>query len=184
MWEMKKSIKTAQISFATGIAGALVSLGGGYYVGHYANAPHAQTTKVQQTQTKQPESSSSTQKPQIEYVNELRTKRGLKPLNEDQGLNNSAKAKADDIVAKGYYGHTAANGDPFYFLIYKNRPGLRQVGENLNKCMPTLELAFQTWEESPEHLKNIVNPNFTLYGSAMVWNPNDSCFIYVNHFGN
>lgn len=133
--------------------------------------------------TRPPETSSAAERPLIDYVNEVRSERKLTALREDPGLDQSAKAKAEDMAARNYWEHTTPDGDPFYFAIQKIRPGLISYGENLAECYNSNAARIDAWKKSEGHLANMIRPDFTLYGTATVWDSDKNCMITVNHFG-
>lgn len=172
----KKARSVSKIEFA--IIGVLAIIGWGTSAWQFEHKPApAAVPKVQQGQT-----SSISQKPQLEYVNAIRAAHGLAPLAEDPQLDRTAQLKATDEATRHYYSHSTPDGKPFDQLIYSNYPALRRTGENLARC-DTLDEAFTAFEKSPEHLANIINPNFTLFGSYLAFDTADKCPVIVNHFG-
>lgn len=143
--------------------------------------PAAGTTQVV-AQPKQPALSTVQSKPQLDYVNQIRADHGLAPLKEDQRLDASAADKAADLIAENYFAHTSPQRGEFYTFIYK-QISVRKAGENLGECYPTGEAAFAAFVGSPEHYVNIVDPAFNIFGSALVYQPNDHCLLWVDHFG-
>lgn len=124
------------------------------------------------------------QKSQISYVNAIRAQHGLPALTEDTRLDTSSQQKADDLISSNYWDHTSPAGRPFYSWIYAQIPTLHVSGENLGRCYQGDEdQLFQAFVNSPEHLENIINPNFTIFGSALEWNASMKCEIFVNQFG-
>lgn len=128
--------------------------------------------------------SEASQKPQIDYVNEIRAQHQLPALKADSRLDVSSKAKADDLIAGQYWDHTNSIGRPFYSWIYEQIPTLHTSGENLGKCYQGDEdKLFEAFVNSPEHLENIINPNYTIFGSAIEWDNTRHCEIFVDQFG-
>lgn len=121
--------------------------------------------------------------PLITLVNEARAEKGVAPLISDQLFNETAELKAQDMVAKNYYGHDPNDGTEFGDIIFKHRPESTRVAENLAQCYKTNEETVEAWKKSPEHYATMIDPEFTRYGTAMVWEADHSCYITVNHFG-
>lgn len=137
----------------------------------------------QYVEPKQPAISAIQEKPQLDYLNAIRTQHGLPALTEDSRLDASAKAKADDLIALHYWAHDNPQGRPFYSWILDAVPNLHRYGENLGKCQPNEQILFQAFTDSPEHLQNMVDPTFSIFGSAAEWDNTLHCEIYVNQFG-
>lgn len=126
--------------------------------------------------------SSDTETPFIVAINEIRVADNLKPLTADPTLDKTARIKADDMAAKNYFDHNAPDGTPWSDFIYKNRPGSDGFAENIAQCYPTNHDTIIGWVNSPSHFKNIVNPEWTKYGTATVYDEDQKCYITVNHF--
>lgn len=125
----------------------------------------------------------TTMKPTIEYVNAIRAERGLPALKDDPQLDTSALNKAKDMLARNYYDHKDPTGQSFEKFILAQEPGLEEGGENIGRCYKNQDEVYAAFKNSPTHLANIVDPDFTLYGSAMVWNESKHCMYWVDHFG-
>lgn len=161
----------------------LVILGAGWIVAVISLTGRQPATVVHPVvQAKQPALSQVQSKPQLDYVNQIRADHGLAPLKEDQRLDASAADKAGDLIAENYFAHTSPQRGAFYTFIYK-QISVSKAGENLGECYPTSEAAFAAFVASPEHYVNIVDPAFNIFGSALVWQPNDHCMLWVDHFG-
>lgn len=118
-------------------------------------------------------------------VNRERTKKGLSTLKENDMLSTSAKLKAEDILLKNYWAHISPAGvEPWYFM---NKVGYKfnYAGENLAKNFYSSEDVVRDWMKSPDHRKNILDPNFTEYGIWMEVGvlEGTSTIIIVQHFG-
>jgi uncharacterized protein YkwD len=129
-----------------------------------------------------PALSTTQSKPQLDYVNQIRADHGVAPLREDPRLDASAADKAADLISENYFAHTSPQRGAFYTFIYK-QVSVRKAGENLDECQADNEAAFAAFVASPEHLDNILDPAFNIFGSALVYQPNDHCLLWVDHFG-
>jgi uncharacterized YkwD family protein len=99
----------------------------------------------------------------LEQVNAARAQAGLRALKIDFRLVETARAKSQDMVDNGYFGHTSPSmGSPFDQI---RRAGIsyRYAGENIAGSS-TAQRAFQMWMQSPGHRANILNANFTHIG--------------------
>ncbi|MGI5839101.1 MAG: peptidoglycan-binding protein [bacterium] len=103
----------------------------------------------------------------VEMVNRERALVGLIPLAVDKQLVLVARAKAQDMIDKGYFAHQSPTyGSPFEQM---RAAGIsyRYAGENLAGA-PTLDQAHSGLMNSEGHRKNILNPNFTHIGIGVV----------------
>ncbi|MCX6723023.1 MAG: CAP domain-containing protein [Candidatus Staskawiczbacteria bacterium] len=64
-------------------------------------------------------------------VNQTRQSSGLKPLIENQKLNQAAQLKAQNMVANNYFAHTSPTGVSPWFWFLKVGYNYKYAGENL-----------------------------------------------------
>ncbi|MGG1243501.1 CAP domain-containing protein [Bacillus cabrialesii] len=120
------------------------------------------------TTTSAPSSVSAYEKKVVALTNAERQKQGLKPLQIDETLSKSARAKSQDMKDKNYFDHQSPTyGSPFdmmksFGISYKT------AGENIAKGQKTPEEVVKAWMNSEGHRKNILNPNFTHIGVGYV----------------
>ena len=101
-------------------------------------------------------------------TNQEREKLDLEPLVLNQELSEAALAKAQDMFDEQYWSHVSPSGkEPWDFIkgvgyVYK------YAGENLARDFDNSEEMMIAWMNSPTHRENIVNPNFTQMGLAVV----------------
>ena len=119
----------------------------------------------------------------LSLLNQIRTTKGLPLLSEDPVLDDTARLKAQDMADRNYYDHTTPDGKSFDKLIALHSPNLHTIGENLAECINSNEATVDAWVKSPEHYENILNPHYTLFGSATVYDQDKKCYITANHFG-
>lgn len=102
----------------------------------------------------------------LELTNQARKEAGLKPLQVNMGLVETARAKSADMVANNYFGHISPNlGSPFD-QMGRAKISYRTAGENLAGA-PTAEAAHKGLMNSPGHRANVLNSNFTEIGIGM-----------------
>ncbi len=103
----------------------------------------------------------------LSEANKARRKDGLTELNLNQKLNHAASMKVEDMFEKQYWGHDAPDGTkPWYWLIEADY-GYTKAGENLARNFYTAEAVTTAWMESPDHRKNILEPEYTEAGFAV-----------------
>ncbi len=100
----------------------------------------------------------------ISLTNQSRESYGLGDLKYSPVLDKAAQAKADDMLAKGYFSHTTPDGHtPWDFITGAGYTYL-MAGENLAVNFTEAENVESAWMNSPGHKANIVNKNFEEIG--------------------
>ena len=91
--------------------------------------------------------------------NELRVKKGLKPLTYSDLLAIAADAWANWMARWGRLNH-----DNFARRISSTGYQYSYAGENIAMGYATVQAVMAGWQKSPGHLANILNPRFTEFG--------------------
>jgi len=104
----------------------------------------------------------------VDMVNQERAAAGVRPLQVDLRLAAVARAKAADMKANNYFGHTSPTyGSPWAMM---QQVGLivKWAGENIggNKSVAG---AMAAWMSDPGHRANILDPRFTHVGVGIVY---------------
>lgn len=120
--------------------------------------------------------------PLIVLINEARSEKQVAPLAADSSLDLTARLKAEDMAAKNYYGHDPNDGTQWDTIIKANRAD-SFVSENIARCYNSSEEEVEAWRQSPDHYANLMDSQWSKYGTATVWDAESSCYITVNHFG-
>jgi uncharacterized protein YkwD len=107
-------------------------------------------------------------------VNAFRVAQHLAPLRESPALDESARAHSLQMGRVGYFGHPSADGTAFWRRI-RHYYGAKNysywsVGENLLWEAPTVSAAaaMRMWIASPEHLRNLLAPQWREIGVSAV----------------
>jgi uncharacterized protein YkwD len=107
-------------------------------------------------------------------VNSFRVAHGLHALRESSGLDNSARQHSLEMGRLGYFAHSSADGTSFWRRIqhyYGSRNYTQwSVGENLLWAAPSVSAghAMKMWIASPEHLRNLLTPQWRQIGVSAV----------------
>jgi uncharacterized protein YkwD len=110
----------------------------------------------------------------LAQINAFRAQHDLTALTVSRGLTLSASKHSTEMGADGYFAHTSPDGSAFWQRIkafYPSRSfGYWSVGENLVWSSPTIDAttAMQLWEQSPEHLANLLSPRWRQIGVSAV----------------
>lgn len=101
-------------------------------------------------------------------VNRTRQSIGEKPLVENAKLNQAAQMKAQNMVQNQYFNHTSPSGvSPWHWFLQAGY-NYKYAGENLAIGFFDSQEVYNAWLNSPEHKANIVNPNYTEIGTAVL----------------
>jgi uncharacterized protein YkwD len=103
----------------------------------------------------------------LQWVNEERTKRGLKALAPDPELTPVARAHSNDMFSRGYFSHYTPEGkDPFDRM---KGAGIKyySAGENL-ALGQTLKICHDGLMKSPGHRANILNATYGRLGIGIL----------------
>ena len=107
-------------------------------------------------------------------INTFRIAHGLTPLTISADLNASARQHSMEMGADGYFDHPSADGTAWWKRIqsYYGSDGYSYwtAGENLLWSSPNISAAdaMRMWIQSPEHLRNLKDPNWSDLGVSSV----------------
>ena len=114
----------------------------------------------------------------VNLTNQERAKAGLKALQIDTKLTQSAQAKSQEMKDKNYFSHTSPTyGSPFdlmkaFGVTYKS------AAENIAQGQRNASEVVKAWMESSGHRANIMNPSFTHIGVGL----SDSGYYWTQQF--
>jgi len=110
-------------------------------------------------------------------INAFRAAHHLSPLRLSPSLTAAARSHSAQMEADGYFAHNSYDGTAFWKRIQAFYPsshyGYWSVGENLLWSSPDVDpqKALAMWEASPEHLRNMLDPNWREIGVSAVHAP-------------
>jgi len=104
-------------------------------------------------------------------------------LSLDPRLSQAAQAKADDMVASGYWSHTSPDGKTPWTFIAASGYNYERAGENLAYGFSGASQTIDGWMNSPEHRANILNAQYQNVGFGVansahyqgLWTRNGRC---------
>jgi uncharacterized protein YkwD len=125
----------------------------------------------------------------IELTNEYRQARGLEPVQADEHLNEASRYFAKYMARRQKYGHQADDHTPAeratdhgydYCIVleniaYRDAPGEFDPHAAAKRFM-------KGWRDSPEHRKNLRDPDVTQMGAALAVDGEGACYA-VQMFG-
>lgn len=147
------------------------SNGGGGRPGNTGNSGNAGGTQgAGNTTPTQPTGDMTAEQEQfLKLINDLRAQHGLPPVTLNNLLNQTAMNYSQALDESGQFTHNL-NGTSVGDRIKQGGYNMSTATENIAKGQGSVEEAFQSWVNSPGHLKNLLNPNITEIGLGMVNN--------------
>jgi len=104
----------------------------------------------------------------LELTNIERTKNNLPVLAYNEKLEKAAQAKAEDMFEKNYWSHYGPSGETPWEFILASGYQYEYAGENLAKNFLFSNGVMQAWMNSETHRENILRPEYTDVGFAVV----------------
>ncbi|TVR44692.1 MAG: CAP domain-containing protein [Planctomycetota bacterium] len=101
-------------------------------------------------------------------VNGQRTALGLQPLRWHRKLEIASLKHADDMLANDYFSHTGLDGSTPGMRVSRENYNFITVGENIAMGYTSITAVMNAWMNSPGHRANILNPDYTEMGAAVV----------------
>ena len=98
----------------------------------------------------------------LKEVNQIRTNAGLSPLAYSSSLSLGAKIRAGEIALK--FDHVRPNGSNWYTVFTEIGQSADGTGENIARNYSTPQSVVQSWMDSSDHRRNILDPNFCYMG--------------------
>ena len=104
----------------------------------------------------------------VNLLNKNRQDVSLKPLAQNNALDQAAFMKAQDMVQNNYFAHQSPQGVTPWFWFAKAGYRYKYAGENLAVGFIDSSEIFNAWFNSPSHKANLLNPNYKEVGTAIV----------------
>jgi hypothetical protein len=121
----------------------------------------------------------------LALTNQKRIEKGLKPLSLNQQLSSAAVSKAQDMFSKDYWAHNSPDGLTPWVFIKGAGYDYIYAGENLARGFSSAPDVVNAWMNSPGHRDNILSPNYTEIGFAVMPGKltGDETILVVQEFG-
>ncbi len=121
----------------------------------------------------------------LELTNASRVQNGLPAFTVNAALTRSAREKANDMIANGYFDHTNPDGKRFWQWMKDAGYSYSSAGENLAMDFVTAESAHNALMASPTHRANIIKTGYVDIGLAVAQGTisGRQTTILVEHFG-
>lgn len=93
------------------------------------------------------------------------------PLRLARALNLAAAIQASDMAGSGHLAHEGRDGSTPARRVERTGYAWQAVGENVAAGPESAAEVVQGWENSPEHCRNLMDPDFTELGIAYAQSP-------------
>lgn len=103
----------------------------------------------------------------LNLTNQKRIDNDLKPLKENQQLNQAASKKAIDMFDKNYWAHNSPDGVTPWVFIKGSGYDYVYAGENLARGFTNATDVVNAWMASPTHRENLLSPNYEDVGFSI-----------------
>jgi len=104
----------------------------------------------------------------LQTMNAYRKVKGLGPYVTDPRLMAAAEDRMHHMEELGYWAHKAPDGTSPFVWLEKRHFAFSMAGENLAEGFETVELLVDSWMQSEGHRANILSPNYTTVGIAII----------------
>jgi uncharacterized protein YkwD len=112
----------------------------------------------------------------LQDVNARRAAQGLPPLQFDPALNAIARAHAQDMAQRSYFGHNTPEGVSPFDRMDRAHYQYGYAGENIALDRNVGAAANALWH-SPEHRENILETHYSKVGIGAVLSPDGEIFV-------
>lgn len=123
----------------------------------------------------------------ITLSNEARTQLNKRPLMANAQLMNAAQIKAEDMVKKHYFAHTAPDGTAPWEYFKKVSYHYSVAGENLAITNENAQAVIDGWLNSPTHRDNLLSGDYADFGIGMAafgdYQGHKNTFVIVAFYG-
>lgn len=107
----------------------------------------------------------------LALVNDYREKEGLSPLSLDPRLKQAADAHARDLASHDRISHFGSDGSDPWERVQRTGFDPKVAAENVGTGQLTFGEVFREWKLSPDHNRNLLLPDATHMGVAVVREP-------------
>lgn len=105
-------------------------------------------------------------------INAYRLKHGLRPLWSDKKLDTVARSHSKDMATQDKISHTGSDGSDPWDRIERSGYKIEMATENLGTGVKEFNKLFTLWKASKVHNSNLLVPDATHMGIALVHNQN------------
>lgn len=111
-------------------------------------------------------------------LNNYRAEMGFGPVRLDAKLNAASQVHAEDMARAGDASHTGTDGSAHGDRVQRQGYYFSLAGENVASGQKSWEKVFAAWQKSPGHNVNLLQPDVTDFGVALVYDPDSAYQTY------
>jgi len=111
-------------------------------------------------------------------LNQYRYEHGLGPVTLNDKLISASKIHAADLAKHGTASHTGSDGSSHADRTKHAGYDFSITAENVATGQKSWDKVFKAWQDSPGHNVNLLQPDVTEFGIALVYEPNTTYVTY------
>ena len=115
----------------------------------------------------------------VQDLNAYRARYGLDPVRLNVRLNDASEVHAKDLAEHGIASHTGSDGSSHSDRVQREGYYFSIAAENVATGQKSWDKVFKAWQDSPGHNENLLLPNVTDFGVALVYEPTTT---YANYW--
>jgi hypothetical protein len=115
----------------------------------------------------------------LDIINELRQAKGLGPVTISPELTKAAQMQAMDLARSGKLSHFGSDGSTPLDRVRRAGYRPRMTAENIATGQSSVEAAVRSWQTSESHNRNLLLPDATHMGIAVVEEPKGNYWALV-----
>ncbi|GLQ20259.1 CAP domain-containing protein [Algimonas porphyrae] len=111
-------------------------------------------------------------------LNAYRARHGLGPVTLETRLIEASRMHADDLAKAGIISHNGTDGSTHGDRARRVGYNFLIAGENVATGQKSWDDVFKAWQESPGHNQNLLRPDVSEFGIALVYEPRTTYSTY------
>lgn len=112
-------------------------------------------------------------------LNAYRAENGLGPVTLNEKLNKASEVHAKDLAKHGNAAHEGSDGSTHGERVQRQAYYYSIAAENVATGQKSWDAVFKAWQESPGHNRNLLDPDVTEFGIALIYEPTTT---YANYW--
>lgn len=114
----------------------------------------------------------------VSDLNLYRLQHGLRPVRLETRLIEASRIHAADLARAGIISHTGTDGSNHGDRALRVGYHYMVAGENVATGQKSWQKVFQAWKDSPGHNKNLLHPDVSEFGIALIYEPKTTYSTY------
>lgn len=111
-------------------------------------------------------------------LNAYRAQYGLSPVTLNSDLIEASKIHAKDLAVHGIASHSGTDGSTHGDRVQREGYYFSIAAENVATGQKSWDKVFKAWQDSPGHNENLLQPDVTDFGIALVFEPTTTYATY------